>query len=215
LGIVAVAKAGILALRREGEEEVAPAGQAGGLEDRLEHLGGGAGIGGRFEHDQLARAQPRGDRAGGGLDIGQVGLAVAGERGRHADQERVGLGQAGEVGGGGQPSLRHRRRDLRARDVLDVALAAVEPRHIGRVDVEAEHGEAGPRGGQRQRQPDIAQPDDANPRLPRLKPRQKRANTRGRRGKAYIISRHRGLRRRTWRRPGPVPRSAPSTATSL
>jgi len=55
---------------------------------------------------------------------------------RHADQERVGLGDPVVVGGGLEPPpLLHRPDALRG-DVADVALAAIEPLDLDRVDVE-------------------------------------------------------------------------------
>ena len=62
LGMVCVLKlrvAGILALGREGEEEVAAALQPARLEARQQLLARRARVGGRLEHHQLARAQPR------------------------------------------------------------------------------------------------------------------------------------------------------------
>ena len=76
-----------------------PAGEPGLLEDRLQALAGGARIGGRLEHHELALAQDGGQRAAGVGDVAEVGLALVGERGRDADQDRVALGERGRVGG--------------------------------------------------------------------------------------------------------------------
>ena len=47
-------------------------------------------------------------------------------------------------------------------DVLDVALAGVERVDLARIDVEAEDGEAALAEGDRERQADVAQADDAD-----------------------------------------------------
>ena len=83
--------AGVLALGREGEEELLAAAQPGLLEDAAHELVGGAGVGGRLEHDELARAQRHLDLARRLLDEAHVRLALRGQRRRHADQDRVDL----------------------------------------------------------------------------------------------------------------------------
>ena len=59
------------------------------------------------------------------------------------------------------------RATSRAVEVLDVALAALERFDLRRVDVEAEHRKPASAKGQRQRQADVAQADDADQRLAR------------------------------------------------
>ena len=95
-GIVAGAEVGVarvLALGREGEEEVRPALQAGAPR-------GSAAPPRRWCRDRSSirarRAGPgagAGDRLRGVDDVGEVRLAVRGERRRHADQDRVGLAE--------------------------------------------------------------------------------------------------------------------------
>ena len=90
----------VLALGREGEEEVLPALEPAGLEARQELLAGRARVGGGLEHDQLPGPQAAGDLLGGRADVGEVGLAVPPERGGDADDDGVALAEAVEVGGG-------------------------------------------------------------------------------------------------------------------
>ena len=55
-------------------------------------------------------------------------------------------------------------RELGVAHVLDVRLAGVEPVDHALADVVAEHLEAGLRELDRERQPDVAEPDDADDR---------------------------------------------------
>jgi len=88
-----VGAAGINPLRREGEIEVDPGLQARLLEDRGEALAGRAGVGGRFQDDELAGVA-LGAELGPDVDqIGEVGLALARQGRRNADQDRVAVGQ--------------------------------------------------------------------------------------------------------------------------
>ena len=66
------------------------------------------------------------------------------QRGRHADQDGVGLGQPGEVGRGLEPAAVAQGRDALRGDVADVALAGLEAVDLGLVDVEPEDREALP-----------------------------------------------------------------------
>jgi hypothetical protein len=102
----------ILALGRIGQGEVAAGAQARAFQDRLEHLDGGAGEGGRLQHDQLARPQHGGQGLGGLDHVAQVGRVVRGDRGRHADQHRVGAGQ--DIRRAGRANPRSRMAATRA-----------------------------------------------------------------------------------------------------
>jgi hypothetical protein len=104
----------------------------------------------------------RPQRLAGAGDVRQVGLARLGQGRRHADDDGVGVAEAARVGGGVEaaagPQLGH---PLRA-DVADVALAPLQLGHLVGVDVEAEHRVAAPGERLRQRQPDVAEADDAH-----------------------------------------------------
>src|SRR5207249_10890465 len=76
--------------------------EAGALERREQQLAGRAGVGGRFEHDQLPPAQRLLDRVGGGEHVVDVGVLRLGQRRRDADRYHVRLAQPPEVRGGGE-----------------------------------------------------------------------------------------------------------------
>ena len=96
------------ALGRERQEEVDAGLEAAPLEQRLHHFLGRPRIGGRLEHDQHARVQVRGDRLDRRHDERHVGILGLAQRRRHADVDRVELGDDAEVGGRAQPPGRRR-----------------------------------------------------------------------------------------------------------
>ena len=96
------------------------------------------------------------------------------ERGRHADDDGVGLAEPVEVVGGLEPAARRIGADDVVADVADVALAAGEPVDLGGVGVEAEDGEPPLGEGPGQRQADVAEADDPDERPARLDPRPER-----------------------------------------
>ena len=158
----------VLALRREGEEEVHARAQPGELfQDGLHHFLGGAGIGGALEHHQLAGAHVGPDRARGVLDVRHVRLAVRVQRRGHAHDQRVGLGGLAEVQRRAQRLLLlpHGAGDALAGDVLDVALAPADGLDLPLIDVEADHRKALLAEGQGQRQAHVTQAADADHRL--------------------------------------------------
>ncbi len=152
----------VLALGREGEEEVATAAQSRLLEDPPHQLVGRARVGGRLEHHELAGPQTSPDLLGRVHDVAHVGLALRGQRRRHADDQCVGLGESAEIGGGLETPLRRRRgRDARRRGA-GCSCGRRERLDLGDVDVEAEDAEALLGERQRQGQPDVAEADDAD-----------------------------------------------------
>jgi hypothetical protein len=162
---VEVAVARVLALGREGQEEVAAAPEAARLEARQELLARRPRIGGRLEHHQLARAQALRDLVSRVPHVGEVGLAVRAERRRHAHHDRVALRQAVEGGGRLDAPALERLRDTLLADVADVRLTARERLFLPGVDVEADHREAALLEQQRERQPHVPEPDHPDPRL--------------------------------------------------
>ncbi len=73
-----------------------------GFEQRNNDFLGGAGIGGALQHDQLALVNIGSDGLDGSGHVAQVGLVVLVERGGHADDDRVHLGDFGVVRGGAE-----------------------------------------------------------------------------------------------------------------
>lgn len=153
--------AGVDPLGREGEEKVFSNLEPGRFELRKDDLAGGSGKGRAFEHDELAGPQGASDLRGGGGDVGDVGVSGLAERGRDADRDDVGLGQARHVGGGGEAFGLNEVGDRAGCDVLDVGCAAVEGVDGGGIDIEAEDIEADVGKGRSKREADIAETDDA------------------------------------------------------
>ena len=94
-----VSAAGVDPFGRERQVEVLAGLEAARLENRLEALPRRAGVGRRLEHDQLAPAEPWSDELGSTANDREVGLTLAGQRGRQRDQDRVGLLDRVEVRG--------------------------------------------------------------------------------------------------------------------
>ncbi len=157
--------AGILAFRRIGQEQIDARAQAALLEDRAQHLIRGPGPGRRFEDDELAGPQMRRDRRRGPGHEPQVRLALARQWRRHADQQGITVPRRGEIRRRTKPAAGDDPLDPARGDVADVALAPVELLDLRGVDVESHHLVAGIAEGDGQRQPDIAEADDADLRL--------------------------------------------------
>jgi hypothetical protein len=154
--------AGIFALGRESEKVVFAALHPGGVEPRHELFARGAGIGGRLEDDELARAQMACDLVGGAADVREIGLAVCAEGRRDGDDDGVAGGETGEVGGRAHRFGGEGLRDAIGADVLDVGLAGFECIDFLRVDVEAGHRKAALAEEKRERETDVAETDHAD-----------------------------------------------------
>ena len=139
------------------------------FEQRDQHLLGCARVGRAFKYDQLPGAQLRSQGARGLLDVAQVRLMVLRKRRRHADNDRVHLAHGMEVAGGAKARAM-RRCNLCPGDAHDVRTGGVERCDLLGVDVKAGHGKALFGKQQRQRQPHVAHPDDADPGLARRDP---------------------------------------------
>jgi len=97
--------AGVFALGGKSQVEIAASHQARALlQDGAQVFVGGAGESGGFKDDDGAGDKVRSDGPTGFQDVGDVGLALLGERGRDADDDGVGGGSANErkVGGSGE-----------------------------------------------------------------------------------------------------------------
>ena len=91
----------------------------------------------------MAGLEMIGNRARGGLDETQVGLAMAGEGRGDADQDRVGLFKGRKVDGRPESAFRNGPREDLGRQMADVGPPFGECCHLLRVDVEAHHFEPG------------------------------------------------------------------------
>ena len=154
----------ILALGAEGQEHVGLHLQSGGLQPWAHHLLGRSRIGRRLEDHELARPQAGGDGVGRLLDVRQVRLALGRQRRGNADEDRVGLGQAREVGGGVEAPALEGALDARGRDVGDVGLAPLEPRDLVAVDVETEDRETAAVEFEQEGKAHVAEADDPHAR---------------------------------------------------
>ena len=153
--------AGVDPLGREGEEKVFSDLEPGRFELRKDDLAGGSGKGRAFEHNELAGPQGAGNLRGCGSDVRDVRIARLAERGRDADRDDVGFGQASHGGGGGEAFGLNEVGDRGGCDILDVGCAAVEGVDGGGIDIEAEDIEADVGKGGSKREADIAETDDA------------------------------------------------------
>ncbi len=104
----------------------------------------------------------RRDLASGGLDVGEVGLAVGRERRRHADQDGVGLGEAGEIARGPEAALAMQFFEDRVRKMSDVGAVRFERGHLVRIDIEAEDGKTRAGEPRDEREAHISQSDDSD-----------------------------------------------------
>ena len=107
--------------------------------------------------------------AGDVEDEREVGLPVSGERGRDRDQDRVRLPHGVVVGRRRQQARARERLQNRVRDVLDVALAAVDRLDARRVEIDEDGTGAGLREDECEREAHVAGADDCylTPRHPR------------------------------------------------
>ena len=153
---------GVDPLRREGQEAVDARPAAARLEHRGQQLLRRPRIRGRLEDHELGGSEPRGRFLGGGRDEGDVGILRFPQRRRHADDHRVALGEAGEVGRRLVAADLDSRPEHVVRHVGGVRSAGVEVRHAIDARVEAGHGEADPRELDGERKADVALTDDAD-----------------------------------------------------
>ena len=91
--------------RNSGLEATDDIGRRIGLADQPLDLVAGADRHGRFGDDHRKAGQRRGDLARGGVDVAEIGMAVAAPRRRaDRDEHRIGLGdRRGQVGGEIEP----------------------------------------------------------------------------------------------------------------
>jgi hypothetical protein len=93
---------------------------------------------------------------------GEIGLALAGQRRRHADRHHVALAEPGEVGSGLEATGADQPSEFAAAHGVDIGFATIEPFGLLRIDVEAEGAKAGARRRRGQRQADVAEADHAD-----------------------------------------------------
>src|SRR5581483_9906702 len=154
------------ALRREREVEVGPGLQpTAGLEHGLQDLARRARIRRRLEHDDLPLLQMGRDRAGGALDVAEIGLALGRERRRHGDDDGGAVGDDGEIGRRGNETRVDEPLQVLGGDVADVALAAIDRVDDGLLDVDEHDALSGVGKRLRMRHADVAGADDGDVRI--------------------------------------------------
>jgi hypothetical protein len=165
--------AGIDALRRKAEEEILADRQSALLELRQHQLARGPGIGRRLEHDELPFAQRRRYRFGRGDDVRHVRILGLSERSRDADRHDVALAEHAHVERRFETAQPAHLGDVRAGDVLDVAVAGIHDVHDAIRLLEADDLEPRLRHFDREREPNVAESDDAARERPRFDARTK------------------------------------------
>jgi hypothetical protein len=113
----------------------------------------------------VAGAQALGELARRAHDDGEVGLAVHRQGRRQRDDDAVGVADGVVVGRRGKGPGLDERRERRRRDVLDVALAAVDGGDALGVDVDEHHRNARFRETATEGEADIARADNGDFRL--------------------------------------------------
>ncbi|EAU66011.1 hypothetical protein STIAU_4801 [Stigmatella aurantiaca DW4/3-1] len=156
----------VLTLGAEGQVEVHARLQAALLQQRLEHLLGGARVRGGLQHEQLVGPHVGGQRLPRLNDEAHVRLARGRQWRGHADDDAVHVLRLGEVRGRLKLALAGELLEWLAGDVLDVALPLADLLDLALVDVETRHRKTGLRERHPQRQTHVAQPHHAHLRLP-------------------------------------------------
>jgi hypothetical protein len=142
-------------LRRVRHREVRPTAQAARLEQRDDDLLSRTRPRGRFQDDQLSRAEHRRDTAHGVDEEGEIGSAGE-QRCGDRDDDHVSEDRLADVV---REQCLVEGPELALRHVGDVRAALPQGTQLVVVDVDADRAVAGLRGGQQQRQADVAESD--------------------------------------------------------
>ncbi len=132
------------------------------LQNRLHDLLRRTRIGRTLQHDQLAGPEAQPDTFAGSADVGQVGgtLGIVG-RG-DADEYGIDVPQHVVIGGGREAAQLDVRSQVVVGHIGDVAPASGDRVHLALVHFYAADAKPGPGERRRQRQADVAQPDDGD-----------------------------------------------------
>src|SRR3954454_4116900 len=104
----------------------------------------------------------REDVSRGADDEGEVRLAIAGERRRHAYDDRIRVRDRGEVSRRVEAVRGDRLGYEHRGDVANMRFPVIQRSDALVVDVDADHGQAGVEGGFRERKADITHADDGD-----------------------------------------------------
>src|SRR5262249_61692240 len=100
--------------------------------------------------------QPPSNRPGGAEEGGEIGPARLVERGRDGDDKEVGFRDLGRIGGQAQGGM----GEIARLHLMGTIMAGLELGYASRIDVETDDRRALSGEGDRDRQADIAKPDD-------------------------------------------------------
>ena len=150
-----------------GEVEVLPGDQAALLEDLAERTHRRSRIGGRLEDEELALADVLAQVAGGRKHGAEVRVLRRVDRRRHADEDRIGLGDPCLALGRDAEAAAQRGAEPLVGDVVDRRPPGPDRpdarlRDVDPLDLEARLGERDGQG-----QPDVAEADDGHPTIGR------------------------------------------------
>ena len=151
------------ALGREREEEIDAGLQPARFEHRLDELLGRAGIGRRFEDDEHARMQVRGDHLDRRHDVRHVGILRLPQRRRHADVDRVELrddARSRSSRSGVRSATRRATSSVGTSGMYDVP--CIDRIDLSCIEIDAGRSEPGARELDGERQADVAEADDAD-----------------------------------------------------
>ncbi len=160
---------GLDALRREGEAEIGPGPQPVPLEDISQRPDGRARVGRALQHHHVAATQPGADVLARRQHRTQVRLAARRHRRGDADEGDVRIGPWGVGVADPEATRVVRRLQPRRRDVVNVAVGCAQLGQPLRRCLDAQHVVARVREVERQRQADVAQPDDRDARIRQLR----------------------------------------------
>ena len=123
VGGVEFGVAGIFALRGIDDENRLAGDKALRDNARDDLLSSGSGIGGAFKRENAAGFEVGNDSIEGVSDVGEIRFQMLVKWRGNAQDDGIGLNDAGEVDGGVEISASERLRDMLLRDVLDVRAA--------------------------------------------------------------------------------------------
>ena len=146
----------------EGDEHVLAGDETAAGERLDEHPAGRADRRRRGEDDRLARAGVVDDRVAGAAQGAEVRLAALVDRRRDRDDDRVGGGEVGRVGGQRERAVVEVAGELELFVVEELGVARGDGRQAARGDVEPDDGVAGDAERDRGRQADVAHADDGD-----------------------------------------------------
>src|SRR5689334_18777597 len=106
--------------------------------------------------------QVRGDLLTGRHDIAHIGILGFSQRRGNTDVHRVQVGDRSEVTGSTEAAGFYKPAQIVARNILDIRITQVHSSDLGLLEVNSGDGKAGFRELHSERQPDIAETDDAD-----------------------------------------------------